>query len=146
MYEYGKDGAVALVVGVDGSDTSLHALAFAIGAARRQQARLLVEYVCPYPGGGLDPTGILSSRIWDSADELGDWLRTTAAQASRELHVPIDVRVSYGDPCTRLLETADGERADQIIVGASVGVAHRVIGALGVRLQRRSPAPVTIVP
>lgn len=145
-FEYGKDGAVTLVVGVDGSTTSINALAYAIGAARRQQSRLLVVYVCPYPAGGLDPTGYLSSKILDSGEELAGWLRQAAGQAGLELGVDVEVLIRFGDPCKELLDAADRERADQIIVGASTGAAHRLAGALSNRLQRRAVAPVTVVP
>ena len=43
--ELGTDGPGAIVVGVDGTPTSLRALAYAAGLARRQRAELIVVYV-----------------------------------------------------------------------------------------------------
>lgn len=44
-FELGTDGPRLVVVGVDGSRTSLRARAYAAGVARRQGARLVVAYV-----------------------------------------------------------------------------------------------------
>ena len=44
-FELGTDGPSAIVVGVDGSATSLRAGAYAAGLARRQRARLVAVYV-----------------------------------------------------------------------------------------------------
>jgi nucleotide-binding universal stress UspA family protein len=44
-FELGTDGPSAIVVGIDGSATSLRASAYAAGLARRQRARLVAVYV-----------------------------------------------------------------------------------------------------
>jgi Universal stress protein family len=44
-FEFGTDGPSLIMVGVDGSRTSLRAAAYAAGLARRQHCRLLAVYV-----------------------------------------------------------------------------------------------------
>ena len=44
-FELGTDGPSLIMVGVDGSRTSLRAAAYAAGLARRQHCRLLAVYV-----------------------------------------------------------------------------------------------------
>ena len=44
-FELGTDGPSAIVVGIDGSATSMRAGAYAAGLARRQRARLVAVYV-----------------------------------------------------------------------------------------------------
>ena len=44
-FEFGNDGPSVVMVGVDGSETSLRAGAFAAGLARREGSRLVCVYV-----------------------------------------------------------------------------------------------------
>ena len=59
-FELGTDGPAAIVVGIDGSTTSLRASAYAAGLARRQRAREPVTGLsgCPdYDGVGTNLPG-----------------------------------------------------------------------------------------
>ncbi len=49
-FELGTDGPGAIVVGVDGSPTSLRAAAYAAGLARRQHTKLIAVFVRSSPG------------------------------------------------------------------------------------------------
>ena len=49
MFELGTDGPLTIVAGIDGSETSMRAGAYASGLARRQGAKLALVYVQPLP-------------------------------------------------------------------------------------------------
>jgi nucleotide-binding universal stress UspA family protein len=54
--------------------------------------------------------------------------------------------VRSGDPFTVLTDIAQEVRADVAVVGSSMSIGHRVVGALAVRLMRSRRWPVIVVP
>jgi nucleotide-binding universal stress UspA family protein len=49
------------------------------------------------------------------------------------------------DPYARLCRIADDLHADRVVVGASAGPGHRVVGSLALGLVRVGRWPVTVV-
>ncbi|WP_454048900.1 universal stress protein [Cellulomonas sp. Marseille-Q8402] len=148
QFEIGRDGPSAVVVGVDGSDPSLRAAAYAAGVCRRQRSRLVVVYVRE-PGGGLasvmDTTGASSTAAVQHQDDVERMLRDSRALADAE-GLDVDLVVRTGDPFQVLSAIAHEVRADCVVVGSSASIGHRVAGSLAVRLVRNAHWPVTVVP
>lgn len=144
-FELGTDGPGAIVVGVDGSPTSMRAAAYAAGLARRQHTKLIAVYARPYPAGLLaiaDHSGMATSAVLETQDELEKQLR--AELASWRVDATLVIR--NGDPLTVLSEVAKETKADALIVGSSASVGHRIAGSLAIRLVRCGRWPVTVVP
>lgn len=148
--ELGTDGPGAIVVGVDGSPTSLRALAYAAGLARRQHAELICVYVrqplrTPVAMSGWLDAGIVAAEAQAQSDaEKEVWAQITDDASAWGTGARLIVR--HGNPLTELRKVAEQAEADTIIVGASASLPHRLFGSLGHRLLRRKPCPVTIVP
>lgn len=139
------DGPSLILVGVDGSETSLRAGAYAAGLSRRQKARLVVLYVATTSSlTGLAPggAGLAAEAQLESVRELQRLIDEGAAYYA----VPASLEVRHGDPYTQFAKVADEMRADSVVVGASMRAGHRLIGSLGVKLVRAGKWPVTVVP
>ncbi|MFG1810849.1 universal stress protein [Streptomyces sp. NPDC049040] len=142
-------GGRVVVVGVDDSDSSWRAAAYAVGLARRQDALLVLVHILP-----AHPTAMLAGMSWMlAADDLATarQLRHRVAAGLRgipglpaprwEFHI-----LRAADVVAGLAGTADRLRADTVVLGASRGLRHRWFGSPGVRLVRTGKWPVIVVP
>ncbi len=145
MRDQYRDGPDVLLVGVDGSDTSLRAGAYAAGMARRQQARLVILYVRPFSAVSGMSAGAAAC-LRESQDFVADELRQSALEQGARLGIDIDFVERDGNPYAEIVRLADEIKADAVIVGASTKAGHRFVGSLAVHLVRASRWPVTVVP
>jgi nucleotide-binding universal stress UspA family protein len=148
-FELGTDGPKVILVGIDGSVTSLRAGAYAGGLARRQGARLVCVYVeqlsAMYGATASSGAGAIAAQDQALQETAAD-LRRQAEDGARLLGIPITFVTARGDPYNELRRVADEVRADAVIVGASTKAGHRWIGSLAVRLVKADRWPVTVVP
>lgn len=149
-FEIGKDGPSLVLVGVDGSRTSMRAGAYAAGLARRQGSRLVVAHVVN-PGAiawtGASPFAAemvpaMREAREEAATELAAEIRDGAAQAG----VQAEWVVRHGDVAAQLGALADDRRADLVVVGSSEAAGHRFAGGVALRLVRAGRWPVVVVP
>jgi nucleotide-binding universal stress UspA family protein len=148
-FELGTDGPSTLVVGVDGSPTSLRAAAYAAGLARRQKTRLIIVYARKQPAAFIsmaDHAGLVASEAMAAQDEVEAQLREALRTQGPIWDLDAQLIVRYGDPLSVLAEVAKEVRADAVVVGSSAGLGHRIAGSLAVRLVRAGRWPVTVVP
>ena len=145
-FERGTDGPKVIVVGVDGSESSLRAAAYAGGLARRQNALLAVVYVQPVMPAG----AALGAPVAEVTDEIAEDLVAQIQEATERTKGILDVRWEFhtfrGDPYGGLVRAADDLKADAVVVGASEQAGHRIVGSVAVRLVKAGRWPVTVVP
>ncbi len=148
-FELGTDGPKVILVGIDGSVTSMRAGAYAAGLARRQRARLVCVYVAQLSSlyGASAGAGAGAIAAQDQAhDETAASLRREAEEGAGNLGVDLTFITASGDPYRELRRVADEVRADAVVVGASAQAGHRWVGSLAVRLVKAGRWPVTVVP
>jgi nucleotide-binding universal stress UspA family protein len=136
----------AVVVGVDGSPGSSHALAWAAGEARLRGTRLRVVH------GWTIPTMVYPSYLPpDVFTEMpAEARRQVDAQVAEVLgpapDVPVDLVVEEGRPAEVVIEAAKG--ADLVVVGTRGrgGFAGLLLGSVSSQVAHHAPCPVVIVP
>jgi nucleotide-binding universal stress UspA family protein len=140
-----------VLVGIDGSETSWHALSWACGEARRLRGRTVAVFVsssvaCAFAasvffGGFPFDCGWNVSMTSGRADTLRRELECYA--------VGHDVDLTFvhtdGEAASELLRLATVLHADQIVVGRSMKARHHLVGSLGRRLAGKREAPVVVV-
>lgn len=119
---YGK-----MIVGVDGSETAEKALRFAARLADSQGAALTVVHA----HGGGDPESVLAK----------------AKAAATEEGVEAEVRGVKGEPAQAIIQTAESESADLIVVGnkGMSGVRRFMLGNVPNKVSHHSPCDLLIV-
>jgi nucleotide-binding universal stress UspA family protein len=140
----------AIVVGVDGSETSTRAAEIATEIARARSAKLvLVTVVRPPEGwwgiGGAPPTPeALSAALVEGQQQV---LKESEENLSLD-GVDYETVEELGDPTSRLIAVAEERDAGLIVIGKrGAGLAERVmLGSVADRLCHHSPVPVMVVP
>jgi len=143
-FERGTDGPRVILVGVDGSDTSMRAAAYACGLARRQRCRLVVAYAAPVLSWAWAIPGA-APMLMSTHQEVERELRAEIRRVAEEMRIPVCFVSRHGDPYGCLREVAGEVKADIVVVGASTQ-AHRFFGSVATRLVRLARWPITVVP
>ena len=134
-----------VVVGYDGSEASRHALAYAVGMARRLGHSLLVTYVA-MPGVFCEPlTGQVIAPNRDS-QETQRWLLAELDEICDRAGLDVRLLTRQGSPARELAAVADEFTADALVIGAPAHAWHHLAGSVPGWLARHARCPVIVVP
>ncbi|MEV6260046.1 universal stress protein [Streptomyces sp. NPDC051784] len=145
-FERGTDGPKVIVAGIDGSESSMRAAAYAAGLARRQNAMLALVYVQPVMAAGAALGAPVTGTTEEVAEGLVNEIRTATERLKDIWNVRWEFHTFHGDPYNGLVTAADELKADAVVVGASESAGHRFVGSVAVRLVKAGRWPVTVVP
>jgi nucleotide-binding universal stress UspA family protein len=141
----------AIVVGTDGSDTATQAVRSAVELARAVGAK--VELVSAYEPV---PAQRLREERRDAPEDL-QWAinpredveatLAAAAQVARDAGVPVDVYARQGDPADAILDVAEEQEADLIVVGnkGMTGAKRFLLGSVPNKVSHHAPCSVLII-
>jgi len=125
VFELGTDGPLTIVAGIDGTDSSMRAAAYASGLARRQGAKLALVYIQPVPStsNAMAAEGqvVLGHEI---ADGLLQQIEDAVMRLDESQRPRWEFVTETGDPYRGLVEVADRLRADAVVIGASQKAGH----------------------
>jgi nucleotide-binding universal stress UspA family protein len=147
-FELGTDGPRSIVVGVDGSPTSLRAGAYAAGLARRQGSLLTVVFarsIGPTAPTAYDPTGAALSAHTGKMDLVVSDLVEQIERSRWAVNARLEVRT--GPPARVITQLAEEVRAEAIVLGCPRRVGFlRPGGPLPTQLMRARRWPIIVVP
>jgi nucleotide-binding universal stress UspA family protein len=133
-----------IVVGVDGSASSMAALRWALDQAEATGAEVAAVYAWKYPMSFGSPIPLLPGV--DIAAEAGTALAAAIAKTTTgESDVTVRRLVVIGDPATVLLR--ESEHAELLVVGdrGRDEVARAMLGSVSQRCVHHAACPVVVV-
>ena len=137
-----------IVVGVDGSQSSKAALAWAIGQAELTDATLEAvmawEYPISFAGVGYAPIGsAMDTDFAENAEQVLDGAISETVDPASKIKVSATTR--EGNPARILLEAAEG--ADLLVVGSRGhgGFTEALLGSVSQHCVHHAQCPVVIV-
>jgi nucleotide-binding universal stress UspA family protein len=140
----------SIVVGTDGSKTATEAVREAVDVAKAVGARLeLVSAYAPVSEQRLRaerrsaPAGVQATNPRRETEALLD----DAADIAREAQVEFNTHAREGDPTDAILDVAEEQNADLVIVGnkGMTGAKRFMLGSVPDRVSHHSPCSVLIV-
>ncbi|HEX6715189.1 MAG TPA: universal stress protein [Thermoleophilaceae bacterium] len=139
--------ATSIVVGTDGSGSADHALDEAISIALRDGAALHI--VAAFPDPAVVREQITSSAKTDSVNlsEVADSVLTRAARQAEEKGVRAETHARESDPATAILEVAEAQEADLIVIGSRglSGIQRFLLGSVSQKVSAHARCNVMIV-
>jgi nucleotide-binding universal stress UspA family protein len=144
----GPQHSRVVLVGVDGSTTSLRAATYACGLARRERCRLVVAHVVPVGGWEWAMVGAGAGAVLQQLrEELTAELKAEIRALTEGCPGPVTfVSLVGNQPTHGLTAIADEIRADIVVVGASRGWRRWCGTSVATRLIRLSRWPVIVIP
>jgi len=137
-----------IVVGVDGSQPSKAALAWAVGQAELTNATVDAVIAWQYPiafaGAPFAPIGlVMDTDFAAAAEQVLDAAISETVDSSGSIKVSATTR--EGNPAKILLEAANG--ADMLVVGSRGhgGLTEALLGSVSQHCVHHAPCPVVII-
>jgi nucleotide-binding universal stress UspA family protein len=138
----------AIVVGTDGSDTAAQALREAGDLAKSTGAKLhIVSAYVPATGIRASGSGSARENWMVGPDVQVDSVLAEAAGAMHAQGIEAEIHARKGDPADALLNVADEQDADLIVVGnrGMTGAKRFLLGSVPDKISHHAPCSVLIV-
>jgi nucleotide-binding universal stress UspA family protein len=141
----------SIVVGTDGSDTAKEAVRQASELAKTVGAKLhLVSAYEPVPQGRLrqERQQVPDDLQWmiNPKEDVNNTLKEAAAELEG-MGIEVDTHAREGDPADAILDVAEEEKADLIVVGnkGMTGARRFLLGSVPNKVSHHAPSSVMII-
>jgi nucleotide-binding universal stress UspA family protein len=138
----------SIVVGTDGSDTAQRAVEHAAALAKAVGAKLHIVSAYVPTAARVQAGGGPEGADWNvGPDVLVEGILSDAGTSAASLGVDANVRALRGDPADALIEAAEQEGADLIVVGnkGMTGARRFMLGNVPNKVSHHAPCSVLIV-
>jgi nucleotide-binding universal stress UspA family protein len=138
----------SIVVGTDGSESATRAVAHATALAKALGAKIhVVSAFSPLRGARIVGAPEGAAQVWDiKPDAAVQSVVEEAGAVARLSGVEVALHTVTGDPADALLEVAQQENADLIVVGSrGMHGMTRVLGSVPNKVSHRAGCSVLIV-
>jgi nucleotide-binding universal stress UspA family protein len=138
-----------ILVPLDGSKTAEAALEQAMHLAKSNQGSIRLVQACPGPISADYTVDVMLRQPVLERDrhEVEKYLKGVEARVEQE-GIPVEIRVlESGDPAYRVLEDAEGDPVDLIVLNSHgrSGIARFLMGSVAEKVARHATCPVLIV-
>ncbi|MXV63917.1 universal stress protein [Natronorubrum sp. JWXQ-INN-674] len=136
-----------ILVAVDGSEQAEAAVAYAVEAFPDASHTLLNVIDLPLDHDRADVEGTYLDKIRTAHESSAEEILESAAAVAAERGGDVETATVYGTPAAEIVDYADGEGYDQIIMGSHGRslAARLVTGSVAERVTRDSPQTVTLI-
>ena len=139
------------LLAVDGSPGSQKAVDFAARRAKLGDADVIVAYVIewsPYSFNTPEENATRHKRREEELDRATQSVVDPVAKDLRGQGLRVETIVRHGHTAATLIELAEQNKVDQIIIGrrGESGLKQMMFGSVAANLVQSSPVPVTVVP
>lgn len=145
------DPSATIVVGVDGSESSLRALQWAAREAELHHAQLHAVWAWDYLAGAAAWPGATVEVNWDEeaqANAVRESLKSAVAEGTAGHEVPHIVMTDVmGNPASALMDAAEEDDARMIVVGSRGrgGFKRLLLGSVSEQCATHAHCPVVVV-
>ena len=149
LQEGERRNARSIVVGTDGSKPADEAVRQATDMASREGARLHLVTAYPDPQILRERTTGTGGGAYTIVDlrEVAESLVQRAARDARSKGVEVETHVREGQPAEVIIDVANQEQANLIVVGSRglTGIKRYLLGSVSSKVSEHAPCSVMIV-
>jgi nucleotide-binding universal stress UspA family protein len=146
--EHRDKGLEKILIATDGSETAKKAVEFGVQIAGLSGAKVYAVFVIdttPYYSIPLDQ--IWSKEVYEQLEKMGSEITLDVEKTAKIAGLEAESVVLKGNPAERIVNFAEEQNVDMIIVGAHGmgGFERLVIGSVSEKIVRHSKSPVLVV-
>ena len=142
-----------VLVPVDGSEDSIRAIDHCIEIAKSMKVeKIVLLHVSTIPDRLQSISGKLGSMFFKMKDQLTEYGEEKLAEAKKRIeenneHVLVETKLGFGDASFNIVEEANKEKCDLIIIGSRglSGIESKLMGNVSNYVVQNAKCTVTVV-